>query len=74
MTTTNVIGTVSWFNDGKGYGFLKCGQSDAVFVHYSAIMAEGFKTLTEGQSVLFDFVDGPKGPQAANVRKLLVNS
>jgi CspA family cold shock protein len=62
-------GTVKWFNDQKGYGFIsqENGGPD-VFVHFSAIQGEGFKTLTEGQAVTFDVVDGQKGPQAANVQ------
>jgi CspA family cold shock protein len=63
-------GSVKWFNDSKGYGFIQA-ENDArdVFVHYSAIAGEGFKTLAEGQKVDFDLIDGPKGPQAANVSK-----
>ncbi len=62
-------GTVKWFNEGKGFGFIeKSDGSGDVFVHYSAIQAGGFKTLTEGQSVSFDVVKGPKGPSAENVK------
>ncbi len=61
-------GTVKWFNDQKGYGFVSQESGPDVFVHFSAIQMEGFKTLAEGQEVEFDVVDGPKGPQAANVR------
>jgi CspA family cold shock protein len=61
-------GTVKWFNDQKGYGFVSQENGPDVFVHFSAIQMEGFKTLAEGQEVEFDVVDGPKGPQAANVR------
>lgn len=60
-------GTVKWFNDAKGYGFIERPDGPDVFVHFSAIQGDGFKTLTEGQSLEFDVVDGPKGKQAANV-------
>ena len=64
-------GTVKWFNETKGYGFISNDDGGAdVFVHFSAIQAEGYKTLEEGQSVEFDVVEGAKGPQAANVVKL----
>ncbi|GAA0480729.1 cold-shock protein [Virgibacillus sp. MSP4-1] len=62
-------GTVKWFNAEKGYGFIQVEGADDVFVHYSAIQEEGFKTLDEGQSVEFDVVEGDRGPQAANVVK-----
>lgn len=66
-----VQGKVKWFNASKGYGFLERPDGEAdVFVHFSAIQAEGFKVLDEGDEVEFEVVDGPKGPQAANVRKL----
>ncbi len=61
-------GTVKWFSNEKGYGFISRADGDDVFVHFSAIQGEGFKTLTEGQEVEFDVVEGPKGQQAANVR------
>ncbi len=61
-------GTVKWFSNEKGYGFISRADGEDVFVHFSAIQGEGFKTLTEGQEVEFDVVDGPKGQQAANVR------
>jgi CspA family cold shock protein len=61
-------GTVKWFSNEKGYGFISRPDGDDVFVHFSALQGEGFKTLTEGQEVEFDVVDGPKGKQAANVR------
>jgi CspA family cold shock protein len=61
------IGTVKWFNASKGYGFISREGADDVFVHYSAIQAEGFKTLEEGQRVEFSVEQGPKGLQAANV-------
>lgn len=63
-------GTVKWFNESKGYGFITTEDGGDVFVHYSAIKGEGFKTLAEGQKVSFDVVNGEKGPQAANVEKL----
>jgi len=63
-------GTVKWFNDAKGYGFLTTDEGSDVFVHFSAIEGEGFKSLTEGQAVSFEVTEGAKGPQAANVRKL----
>jgi CspA family cold shock protein len=62
-------GTVKWFNDAKGYGFIERQDGGDVFVHYSAIQDRGFKSLTEGQSIEFDIVEGPKGKQAANVVK-----
>ena len=62
-------GKVKWFNAEKGFGFIEQEAGDDVFVHFSAIMGDGFKTLDEGQSVEFDIVDGPRGPQAANVIK-----
>lgn len=61
-------GTVKWFSSEKGYGFISRPNGDDVFVHHSAIQMEGYRTLTEGQQVEFDIVDGPKGQQAANVR------
>ncbi|MBI5189820.1 MAG: cold shock domain-containing protein [Nitrospirae bacterium] len=60
-------GRVKWFNEGKGYGFIEPESGPDVFVHFSAIKMEGFKTLTEGQQVEFDVTEGPKGPQANNV-------
>ncbi|MCL6604344.1 MAG: cold shock domain-containing protein [Paenibacillus sp.] len=63
-------GTVKWFNAEKGYGFLQVDGGEDVFVHFSAIQGEGFKTLDEGQAVEFDVTDGNRGPQAANVTKL----
>lgn len=62
-------GKVKWFNAEKGYGFIEREDGDDVFVHYSAIQTEGFKTLEEGQTVEFDIVEGSRGPQAANVEK-----
>lgn len=63
-------GTVKWFNAEKGFGFIEREDGDDVFVHFSAIEAEGFKSLDEGQAVEFDIVEGERGPQAANVVKL----
>ncbi|WDL98374.1 cold-shock protein [Alicyclobacillus sp. ALC3] len=60
-------GTVKWFNAEKGFGFIEVEGGQDVFVHFSAIQGDGFKTLEEGQRVTFDIVQGPKGPQAANV-------
>ena len=61
-------GTVKWFNDAKGFGFLSRPNGQDVCVHFSAIQSEGFRSLQEGQAVTFDVVSGPKGPQAENVR------
>ncbi|MGN1318514.1 MAG: cold-shock protein [Lachnospirales bacterium] len=63
-------GTVKWFNAEKGFGFISVEGENDVFVHYSAIQSEGYKSLEEGQKVEFDIVDGAKGPQAANVVRL----
>lgn len=63
-------GKVKWFNAEKGFGFIETEEGNDVFVHFSAITMDGFKTLDEGQSVEFDVVEGNRGPQAANVVKL----
>ena len=63
-------GKVKWFNGEKGFGFIEVDGKDDVFVHFSAIQGEGYKTLEEGQDVEFEIVDGNRGPQAANVVKL----
>jgi CspA family cold shock protein len=63
-------GKVKWFNESKGYGFIERPEGGDLFVHYSAIQGNGFRTLAEGQEVEFDVVEGPKGKQAANVVKL----
>ncbi len=63
------VGRVKWFNDAKGYGFIERDDGPDVFVHYSAIGGDGYKTLREGQEVSFSIVDGNRGPQAANVLK-----
>jgi cold shock protein len=65
-----LMGKVKWFNESKGYGFIEPeGGGRDIFVHYSAIQGEGFKTLSEGQVVEFDVIQGEKGPQASNVSK-----
>jgi len=65
-----LLGKVKWFNAEKGYGFIEREDGEDVFVHFSAIQEEGFKTLTEGQKVEFDIVEGARGQQAANVVKI----
>ncbi|MGO1356930.1 cold-shock protein [Alkalibacterium gilvum] len=60
-------GTVKWFNNQKGYGFIEYNEDDDVFVHFTGINMEGYKTLNEGQYVEFDIVEGSRGPQATNV-------
>lgn len=63
-------GTVKWFNESKGFGFIERDGGSDVFVHFSAISGDGFKTLAEGQAVSFEVEDGERGPQAANVEKI----
>jgi len=63
-------GTVKWFNNQKGYGFISDAEGNDVFVHYSGLNMEGFKSLDEGQEVEFEVTEGAKGPQATNVTKL----
>ena len=65
-----IKGTVKWFNERKGFGFLSRDEGDDVFVHHTSIEGEGFKSLREGQEVEFEVQDGPKGPQAVNVKAL----
>lgn len=65
--TERITGTVKWFNGNKGYGFISRDEGPDVFVHYTAIMSEGYRNLTEGQMVEFTIENGPKGLQAANV-------
>ena len=64
------VGTVKWFNADKGYGFIQPESGEDVFVHFSAIQTSGYRSLNEGQTVEFDVAQGPKGPQAANVRPI----
>ncbi len=61
------FGRVKWFNDAKGFGFIEWREGEEIFVHYSAIQGDGYKTLAEGQEVEFDLYEGPKGQQAMNV-------
>ena len=68
--TFMIEGTVKWFNESKGFGFISREGGPDVFVHHSEIRAEGFRTLNEGDKVRFDVVDSPKGPRAANVTKV----
>jgi cold shock protein len=66
---SRTTGTVKWFNDAKGYGFIEHQGGKDLFVHFSSIKMEGFKTLVQGELVEFDLVDGPKGPAAENVSR-----
>src|SRR5215216_4883802 len=68
-STMRITGKVKWFNNAKGYGFIEREGGADVFVHFSAVQGNGFRTLEEGQAVEFEIVDGPKGPQAGNVTK-----
>lgn len=63
-------GTVKWFNDSKGYGFITPEDGEDIFVHFSEIVGDGFRSLTEGMKVEFEVTDGPKGKKASNVRKV----
>jgi CspA family cold shock protein len=67
---SRTTGKVKWFNDAKGFGFIEHEGGRDLFVHFSSIKQEGFKTLTEGEEVEFDVVEGPKGPAAENVQRL----
>jgi CspA family cold shock protein len=70
MSQQSVVGTVKWFNDEKGFGFIAVDGQKDVFVHQSAIQSEGYRSLSEGEKVEFQIVAGPKGPNAQNVRKV----
>jgi cold shock protein len=70
IRTMRITGKVKWFNNAKGYGFIERDGGSDVFVHYSAIQGDGFRSLEEGMAVEFEIVDGPKGPQAGNVTKV----
>lgn len=70
LEVVGLKGTVKWFNAEKGYGFIRSDEGEDLFVHFSAIQGEGFKSLDEGQEVEFDKVNGERGPQAANVYKV----
>ena len=70
MEGNTMTGTVKWFNNQKGYGFISDSEGNDIFVHYSGLVMDGFKTLEEGQAVEFDVTEGAKGPQATNVVKL----
>jgi CspA family cold shock protein len=70
MSSMSAEGTIKWFNEKKGFGFIQQEDGPDVFVHYTSIKAEGFKTLAEGQRVQFDIEEGAKGPKAVNVVKI----
>ena len=70
MEVCTMTGTVKWFNNQKGYGFISDSEGNDIFVHYSGLVMDGFKSLEEGQAVEFDVTEGAKGPQATNVVKL----
>ncbi len=70
MSQQTVVGTVKWFNDQKGFGFIQVEGGKDVFVHQTAIQSQGFRTLAEGEQVEFQIVAGPKGPSAQNVRRV----
>jgi len=74
LKMSKTVGLVKWFNNAKGYGFIEQPGQQDIFVHYSAITGEGYKTLMQGQEVEFEVTNGPKGPQAENVRKVSANS
>jgi CspA family cold shock protein len=63
-------GVIKFFNDSKGYGFITSDETDSIFVHYSSIQADGYRTLKEGEEVLFEIKDGQRGPEAVNVSKI----
>ena len=67
---SKTVGMVKWFNNAKGYGFIEQPGEQDIFVHYSAISGDGYKTLIQGQEVEFEVTNGPKGPQAENVQKV----
>ena len=70
VNETDVKGTVKWFSDKKGFGFITCENGTDAFVHYSDIQTNGYKSLIEGQDVIYNVEDSPKGPKAVNVRKV----
>jgi len=70
LSSMSAEGTIKWFNEKKGYGFIQQDNGQDIFVHYSSIMGDGFKTLAEGQRVKFDIEEGAKGPKAVNVAKI----